>query len=92
MPLSSAFLLGMLTRVDDARSVLIGIIFTVSFSVWALMMQMGFATVRFDLYYTGLIGNIIMFATSLGAGILLKAKPRDLTDLTIWDKSNDPLV
>ncbi len=90
--ISSAFLLGMLTRVGDERSVLIGILFTLAFSAWAMCMQLGWLTPVFDLYYTALIGNVIMFVTSFLAGVLLKTKHRDLTNLTIWDKSDAPLV
>lgn len=90
--ISSAFLLGMLTRIGGERSVLIGILFTVAFSVWAILMKAGVIEPIFDLYYTALIGNAIMFAASLIAGLLLKIKKRDLTNLTIWDKSDTPLV
>ena len=90
--ISSAFLLGMFTRVGDQRSVVIGIGFTVAFSIWAMLMQFGVLEPVFDLYYTALIGNVIMFAVSFLAGILLKTKPRDLANLTIWDKSDTPLV
>lgn len=90
--ISSAFLLGILTRVGDQRAVLVGIVFTLAFSVWALLMQFGIIKPAFDLYYTALIGNVIMFVASYIAGLLMKPKPRDLTNLTIWDKSDAPLV
>lgn len=90
--ISSAFLLGMLTRVGDARSVLVGIACTLLFTGWAMLMQFKFIQPWFDLYYTALLGNVVMFGTSYIAARLIKAPERDLTNLTIWDNSKDPLV
>ena len=89
---ASIFLLGMFTRVGDSRAVFVGILCTLLFTIWAMFMQFGLLEVKFDLYYTALIGNVIMFATSYAAGILIKPKQRNLTNLTVWDKSNDTLV
>lgn len=90
--IASTFLLGMLTRVGDARAVLVGIVCTMAFSLWALLMQFGVIGRRFDLYYTMLLGNLVMFACSYLAGRLIPERPRDLTNLTIWDRSGEPLV
>ena len=40
----------------------------------------------FDLYYTGFIGNIVMFAIAVAAAIMLTDKKKNLKNLTIWDQ------
>jgi len=44
-----------------------------------------------DTYYTGLIGNIIMFAVAYALGSLIKGRPSDLKNLTIWDQDGTPI-
>ncbi|OAM89902.1 sodium transporter [Termitidicoccus mucosus] len=90
--ISGAFLFGMLTRRGDARAVLIGIVATALFTVYATLMQFGIVPRIFDSYYTSIIGNIIMFAVSYGAACLLPEKPRDLKNLTVFDQSKEQLV
>lgn len=85
--ISSAFLLGMLTRVGDERSVLVGIVCTLVFTTYALLGQFGVLKPVFDLYYTALLGNGIMLASSYLSGLLLKSRRRDLKGLTVWDRA-----
>jgi len=89
------YLLGFLTNKGDARAVWIGIIFTIIFTSWTVLNDRGllpdFLSVKFDLYYTGLIGNILMFAIGFLAGTLLPERKRDLTNLTVWHQDGTPL-
>lgn len=86
--ISGAFLFGILTSRGDARSVLVGIIATVCFSGYSALGQFGYVPKIFNSYYTSIIGNIVMFATCVGASILLPTVKRDLADLTIWTHRN----
>ena len=89
------YLLGFLTDKGDARAVWIGIILTILFTGWTVLSDKGLLpetlSVPFDLYYTGLIGNILMFAIGFLAGTLLPARKRDLTNLTVWHQDGTPL-
>lgn len=90
--ISGAFLFGMLTRKGDSRAVLAGIVATALFTLYATLMQMGVLPKAYDLYYTSIFGNIIMFAVSYLAACVFPAKPRDLKNLTVFDQSRDELV
>ena len=87
------FLVGFLTRKGNARSVWIGIACSFVFTLWTVFAQYRpealpeFMAVPFDLYYTGLVGNVIMFTVGYLGGVLLPEKGRDLSRLTIWDQS-----
>ena len=41
----------------------------------------------FDSYYTAAIGNLVMFGVGVGVAALLPRRERDLTDLTVWERS-----
>ncbi len=90
--MASIFLIGMLTRIGDTRSLIIGIGCTLAFTVWAMLMHFKVIEMQFELYYTMLLGNAVMFVSTCVAGLILKPKPRDLTNLTVWDFNDDPLV
>jgi len=72
------YLLGFFTKYGNAKSVWIGLILTSLFSAWTILSSRGLVPewlhVPFDLYYTGLIGNIIMFTVAIIAAILLSEK------------------
>ncbi|MBN1346996.1 MAG: sodium:solute symporter [Phycisphaerae bacterium] len=89
------YMLGFFTRRGDARAVGVGIVCSLLFTVWTILVEKnmlpGPAHVPFDLYYTGLIGNIISFAVGFLIGSLFPAKPRSLTNLTVWDQDGKPL-
>jgi len=48
-------------------------------------------SVPFDLYYTRIFGNLIMFVVGFLAASLLPKRERDLTNLTVWDQDGSPL-
>lgn len=84
--ISGAFLFGILTRSGDARTVLIGIAATLTFTLYATLMQARVLPRSFSPYYTSILGNGIMFGTCLIASRCWPAAPRDLTDLTVWTR------
>jgi len=60
------------------------------FTLWTILAKYSLVPewmhAPFDLYYTGLIGNIVMFAIALIAAVLLTDNKRNLKNLTIWNK------
>lgn len=89
------YLLGFLTRRGDARAVGGGIVFTLAFTTWTLLSSRQWLPEAlwfpFDLYYTGLIGNLLMFAVGFLLGSLLPKQNRNLQNLTVWDQDGTPL-
>lgn len=68
------YLLGFFTRRGDARAAWCGIALTMAFTAWTVLADKGLLpdawSVPFDLYYTGLVGNLVMFGVGYGAGRL----------------------
>jgi solute:Na+ symporter, SSS family len=88
------YLLGFFTRRGDARAAGFGIVATMAFTAWTLLSQTGTLpaalSIPFDLYYTGLIGNVVMFAVGYLLATILPERKRDLNNLTVWDKGREP--
>lgn len=85
------YALGFFTRRGDARAVWIGILCTVVFTAWTVVAAHRpqwlppALAVPFDLYYTGLIGNGVMFVVGYLAGTLfLPAHDKPLDALTVY--------
>lgn len=92
------FVLGIFTVHGDGRAVGAGILFAVLFSAFVSLSRLGwtpssvsdFMQAHFEAYYTGLVGNIIMFLTGYGLARILSKRTAGLEDLTVWtmDTSN----
>ncbi|MFI4910884.1 MAG: sodium:solute symporter [Sedimentisphaeraceae bacterium JB056] len=83
------YLIGFFSRAGDWRAVWCGIVCTAVFTLWTVfsgrnLLPQGWNT-TFDLYYTGLIGNIVMFVVGFAVALLLPRHRRNLTNLTVWD-------
>jgi SSS family solute:Na+ symporter len=78
------YLLGFLTRRGDARAVWMGIASTTAFTLWTLGLFPDRFSVPFDLYYTAMIGNVVMFAVGFGMALLLPRREAPPLDLTLW--------
>ncbi len=88
------YLLGFLTDRGDARAVWIGLFCTFAFTLWTVIPRPWLPQALrfpFDLYYTGLVGNLMMFVVGYLAGSLLPRRPRNLTNLTIWQQDKTPI-
>jgi len=93
------YMLGFFTTKGDGRAVAFGILFAVAFSLLMSLSGLGWLPAgiihaiesHFDSYYTGIAGNIVMFAVGYAAGLLLPRRPRDLTNLTVWTQDAKPL-
>lgn len=86
------YLLGLLTTRGDGRAVGLGIAFAAGFATLISFAGLGWLPPgltqalesRFDSYYTGLAGNLVMFVVGFALAALLPARPRDLRNLTFW--------
>ena len=71
------YLLGFLTKAGDARAAWVGIACTMAFTAWTILAKKELLpdalSIPFDLYYTGLIGNLLMFAVGYTASRLLSS-------------------
>lgn len=93
------YMLGFLTRRGDGRAAGVGIAFAVGFSGFISLVKLGWlpehvvSTVRnhFDIYYTGVMGNVVMFIVGFLLASLLPKRPRNLTNLTVWTQDSAPL-
>jgi solute:Na+ symporter, SSS family len=85
--LLSIYCIGFFTRRGDARHILVGIGGTMLFTLWTVLSSKSVlpssVSFPFDLYYTGLLGNIIMFVLSYGLSLIIISKKTG-TGLTIW--------
>jgi SSS family solute:Na+ symporter len=85
--LLSIYCIGFFTQRGDARHILVGIGGTMIFTLWTVLSSKSLLpealTFPFDLYYTGLLGNIIMFVLSYSMSlVIISEKPE--SGLTIW--------
>lgn len=93
------YMLGFFTTRGDGRAVGVGILFAVIFS--AIMSASGLGwlpgglseTVRGSVegYYTGIIGNFVMFTLGYFMARMLPRRDQDLTNLTVWTQDKMPL-
>ena len=83
------YLLGFLTRRGDARAVWIGIACTATFTLWTMGLFPDALSVPFDLYYTSMIGNLVMFAIGFGAATLLRRSAPPADDLSLWGEQEE---
>jgi SSS family solute:Na+ symporter len=93
------YMLGFFTTRGDGRAVGFGIAFAVVFSVLISLNGLGALpegvsaaiNAHFDGYYTGIVGNIVMFVVGYVLAVILPKRDRDLTNLTVWTQDSAPL-
>jgi SSS family solute:Na+ symporter len=93
------YMLGFFTTRGDGRAVALGIAFAVGFSAMISLASLGWLPAgitqtietRFDGYYTGIVGNVVMFAVGFLVAGVLPHRKRDLTNLTVWTQDATPL-
>ena len=92
------YLFGFLSTRGDGRAAAVGLAFAVGFSALVSLAALGwlpaswssFVSSRFEMYYTGIVGNLVMFGIGYLAALALPQRPRDLTDLTLWTRTSGP--
>jgi len=89
------YMLGFFTTVGDARAAWVGLSCTLLFTLWTILAKSGLLPLAisppFDLYYTSIVGNIIMFTVGFLTAKIIPAKTRDLTNLSFWTQDGTPL-
>jgi len=79
----------------DARHIWFGIAGTLIFTGWTILgsrdLLPAFLSVPFDLYYTGFVGNIVMFFLIYVSSSFLGRSDRNLEGLTIWTLEKNTL-
>jgi SSS family solute:Na+ symporter len=79
------YLLGFFSNKGDARAAWCGIACTLVFTGWTILTNKGMLpealSAPFDLYYTGLIGNLLMFVVGYLAASALGGKSGDTEEL-----------
>lgn len=83
------YLIGFFTKQGDARAVWIGLASTMVFTSWTVLSKNQLLPdslqVPFDLYYTGFVGNVIMFVVTYFVAAKLYKTQKDLSGLTVYD-------
>jgi len=86
------YLLGFCTKRGNEKSVWFGIALTMMFSLWTVLAKYNslpdWLQAPFDLYYTGILGQIVMFAGIFVVAVLFSDSKNNLKNLTIWTKGN----
>lgn len=74
--LLTIYLIGFFSKRCDTRHLVLGIIATMIFTLWTIASARGVVDYPFDLYYTGLLGNIVMFLVAWGSTYVFPNKDR----------------
>ena len=84
------YLIGFFTQQGDARAAWAGLVSTMVFTSWTILSKNGLLpesiSVPFDLYYTGFVGNVIMFLVTYFVARFAFKSQKDLTGVTVWNK------
>jgi len=87
-------MLGMLTTRGNGRAAACGIVGTLVFITWTLLAKNRLLpeslSVPFDLYYTSVVGNMVMFIIGYLIGLLFFPNQKKLSNLTIWTHEDTP--
>jgi len=81
------FFFGVFTKWGDWRAAGLGIIATVTYTVYIVLGKNELAPLPpFDLYYTAIIGNLVMFGVCGAAAVVFRRSENapPLTNLTVW--------
>lgn len=85
------YLLGFFTKTGDDRSILVGILFTMTFTLWMGLSSLGWLPeeLRSPIhnYYAGLLGHILMFVIGYLFGIYFKK----VSEFDEYEKNNPDL-
>ncbi|AHF93160.1 sodium solute transporter family protein [Opitutaceae bacterium TAV5] len=89
------FIAGMFTRRVDTAAIWTGVIVALAFMLWVMLGNAGqlpaCISVRIPPYYISILGNLIALAVALPLSLLLRPRPRDLTNLTVWNQTSASL-
>lgn len=84
------YLLGFFTNQGDARAVWSGLILTALFTIWTILAKKELLpdswVLPFDLYYTAIIGNLLMFVIGFFTARFIFQRQSAVGDLSVWGK------
>jgi SSS family solute:Na+ symporter len=84
------YMLGIFTSRGDARAAWVGIVCTLLFTGWTILCERHLLPERFsapfNLYYTMLFGNLLMFVVGALVGTFIFRQQRDVSRFTYWHK------
>ena len=82
------YLLGFFTVRGDARAIWVGLILTALFTLWTILAKKGLLptgwNLPFDLYYTAIIGNLLMFFSGFIVASFIFTAKRDVSEFSVW--------
>ncbi|HOH28715.1 MAG TPA: sodium/solute symporter [Candidatus Hydrogenedentes bacterium] len=81
--------LGFLTRRGDGRAVGAGIVCVLLFSTWVAVAEIMKIKIPFETYYTGLVGNLVLFFVAYVVASFIFMTKHDLTNLTVWTQTEE---
>ncbi|MFA6960466.1 MAG: sodium transporter [Opitutaceae bacterium] len=91
----SIFIAGMFTRRIGTQAIWSGVGIAVALMLWVMLSNAGHipdsVAIRIPAYYVSILGNLLALAVALALSFFIKPAPRDLTNLTVWDQSKEPL-
>ncbi|MCU7939305.1 MAG: sodium:solute symporter [gamma proteobacterium symbiont of Bathyaustriella thionipta] len=84
------YLLGFFTNQGDARAVWSGLILTALFTIWTILAKKELLPdgwiLPFDLYYTAIIGNLLMFVVGFIAARFIFQRQSAVGEFSVWGK------
>ncbi len=84
------YLLGFFTEQGDARAVWSGLILTALFTIWTILAKKELLPegwdLPFDLYYTAIIGNLLMFLTGFFMSHVIFQRHSPVGELSVWGR------
>jgi SSS family solute:Na+ symporter len=85
------YLLGFFTNLGDARAIWSGLILTALFTIWTILAKKGLLpdgwNLPFELYYTAIIGNLLMFLTGFFVAQFIFKRTDNVGDLSVWGRA-----
>ncbi|MFH1496371.1 MAG: sodium transporter, partial [Verrucomicrobiota bacterium] len=91
----SVFIAGMFTRRIGTAAIWCGVSVAISFTIWVMLSSAGRIPASLSIsippYYLAIFGNLLALGTALLASLVFKRTERNLTNLTVWDQSGEPL-
>lgn len=70
--LLTIYCIGFFSKRCSAIHILVGIVATMIYTSWTIVSSYELASYPFDLYYTGLLGNIVMFVVAYGSTFVIQ--------------------
>lgn len=77
--LLTIYLIGFFSKRCSSLHIALGIAATMVYTVWTILSSRDVVNYPFDLYYTGLLGNIVMFVVAYGSSFVIRTqKPEEV--------------